>query len=750
MAGSARHSRGAAAAVLLLVLALAETAASARASSPSRTLSAAGDIRRLPGKLNLIRMPDSTAGTTVFISIDSIRVLEGDTGTTPATFTVQLSAPLMEGGSLDYTTEDRTAQGDSDYVPVSGTLEFNTSDVSYSIDVPVIGDTLVEGNERFALRLSNPSAGIVFTDSVGICTIVNDERARFVLSTAGLTRSLTGTVASAFGDANGDGLPDLPTDLWTGHGFVPMQSVLSQLDWGDHHGSAWCDYDRDGRPDLVVVPYSNSDENPVHMNLFHNMGNGVFVDVAPALGMDIVGHAETAVWGDFDGDGWPDLFVPFYAHVPPYHSFLWHNNHDGTFTQVQDSAGVALAGLPESLKPEGADAVDWDGNGTLDLYCASHLFLNDGAGHFVDVREKVGLPAMFDEGAKFVDVDNDGDFDLYLRGVDGPHLFRNDGGHFVDVTASAGFLGRLPFYSGDSWADVDSDGDLDLLYANPPDVADELWLNQGDGTFVSDPDFAAAGFHGGLSAWADLDRDGDMDAVLGEFTRFLLVNQLDALPKGSRTLRVWVLDADSMQVAFGATARLREIGGGPGTIQTRTVDGGSGYLTQSEYPLHFAGLGHARYSLEVRYPGPGGGTVVDGTVNAILAEIVPEDLPYPDLFVFRDGRVEFGAPGGHDVLAVPPDHPAPGMLAAPRPVPAHGPVTVPFVLSRAARADLSVHDMSGRRVRTLAGESTGEGFHTLTWDLQDEQGRRCPSGIYFVRLAVDGRLAAERRIVVLR
>src|SRR5262249_36832611 len=159
----------------------------------------------------------------------------------------------------------------------------------------------------------------------------------------------------------------------------------------------------------------------------------------------------------------------------------------------------------------------------------------------------------------------------------------------------------------------------------------------------------------------------------------------------------------SLQVAFGATARLREIDGGPGTIQTRTVDGGSGYLTQSEYPLHFAGLSpHAHYSLEVRYPGLGGGTVVGGTSNAILADLVAEFLPYPDLFVFRNGKVVNGPLRGQDLLAVAPDRPAPGMLAAPRPVPAHGPVTVPFMLKGQGHADLSVHDLAGRRVRTLA------------------------------------------------
>ena len=165
-------------------------------------------------------------------------------------------------------------------------------------------------------------------------------------------------------------------------------------------------------------------------------------------------------------------------------------------------------------------------------------------------------------------------------------------------------------------------------------------------------------------------------------------------------------------------ARLSETDGGPGTTLTRVVDGGSCYLAQGGYPLHFAGLARTRYSLEVRYPGPGGGTVVDGMLNAILAELIPDELPDPNLLVFRNGRVEFGLPGGHSVLSVAPGRPAPGMLAAPRPVPANGPVTVPFLLNGQGRADLSVHDITGRCVRTLAHELKGEGPHALAWDLR--------------------------------
>jgi VCBS repeat protein/Calx-beta domain-containing protein len=694
----------------------------------------------------------------VHISIDSVRVVEGDSGVVGAAFTVRLSSPLgPQGGTLKYSTQNRTARLFSDYLPVSGTLVLNPRDVSYSIVVPVVGDTILEGNERFALRLSSIPPGTVLDDSVGIGTIVNDERAPFVLTLAGLS-SFYGALSPAFGDANGDGFPDLPPDINDGEGrFYRSQNLAAFIQPGFHHGSAWCDYDRDGRSDLVILPYAEAPSDSMPLELLHNLGGDQYEDVAARLGMDVIGHGETAVWGDFDGDGWPDLFTPFYAHLPPYRSFLWRNRGDGTFTDVADSAGVALRGLPESLKPEGADAADWNGDGTLDLYCASHLFLNDGAGHFTDVREEAGLPQLFDEGAKFVDIDNDGDLDLYLRALSGPRLFRNDGGRFTEVTAAAGLPPR-PLFWGDSWADVDNDGDNDLLLVNVSPYPTELYLNQGDGTFVADGDFAASNVSNFLSAWADVDGDGDLDGALGATDRRLLLNLTDRLPAPPRsTLWVWVLDADGLTVCYGAIARLSEVGGGPGTIQTRVVDGGSGYLTQGGYPLHFAGLCRTEYTLEVRYPGPPGGETVVGGIT-----IDPDQLASPDVFVFRDGRVQMGdfrprsarspaSPKTDRAAAVPaPDRSPAAALAAPWPVPAAGVVNLPVRLEGRLRADLSVHDITGRRVRMLARDLAGEGSHALTWDLRDDQGRWCPNGVYFVQLALDGRTAAQRRVIVLR
>jgi hypothetical protein len=489
------------------------------------------------------------------------------------------------------------------------------------------------------------------------------------------------------------GFVDLPPDINDGHGqFTQSLGLSAFILPGFHHGTAWCDYDRDGRSDLVVPA--------LRRGAFRIDGPRAPPQPRAATSSRTSPRrsewhsrvtARPRCWGDFDGDGWPDLFTPFYAHLPPYRSFLWRNNHDGTFTDIADSAGVALRGIPEGLQAEGADAADWNGDGTLDLYCASHLFLNDGAGHFTDVRAAVGLPVVFDEGARFVDIDNDGDLDLYLRAVSGPRLFRNDGGTFTEVTQAAGLPPR-PLYWGDSWADVDNDGDTDLLLVNVSPYPTELYLNQGDGTFVSDNVLASAGISNFLSAWADVDGDGDLDAGLGATDRKLLVNQIDQLPcQPHGSLWAWVLDADSLTVCYGATARLSEVGGGPGTTQTRVVDGGSGYLTQGGYPLHFAGLGPAHYSLEVRYPGAAGGTVVGGIA------IDPDELSGSSLFVFRDGRVVTGvAPQGN--LAAGRDRPLPAqstpyqppsessMLAAPWPVPARGVLNVPLRLSGHQRA----------------------------------------------------------------
>lgn len=682
------------------------------------------------------------------LTIPDARIKEGDSGVKHLVFTVRLSAPPGGRSTVNFTTVDGTATvADYDFEPASGVLIFSATDTLGTIDVVVLGDQRLEGNEWFLVRLSSP-VGFSFADSEAVGTLTNDERATFVHSWLAATDYRDGTLPSAWGDYNGDGYLDLP--LFAGGPrppFTEMPGFRALLAQGNYHGASSCDYDRDGDPDLVILGYALGERLTPNV-LLRNEGDGTFANVAPALGMAIAGNAETAVWGDFDGDGWPDLFAPYYSHVYPWQSFLYHNNGDGTFTDRAAEVGVSLPGLPIQLRPEGAQAADWNDDGYLDLYCASHLFINDGTGRFTDVRAAVGLPVMFDEGSSFVDYDNDGDLDLYLRGYDSPHLYRNDSGHFIEVTAQAGIAG-VPYFWGDSWADADNDGDLDLVQHGG---RARLMLNQGDGTFERDPDFESVSSGQELSAWADIDRDGDLDVVMGPIGKELLINRLD-LKSGFHTsrLRVRVLDADGNETAHGATVRLRQEGGVPGTTQTRVVDGGSGYLSQNEYTVQFGGIGSGRYELEVGYPSPAGRrVVVDGRMDPQLRSIDVSQSYDVEITVFRDGQVEMTTAGVAGVAPLPTRSGFVHSLGPPSPMPARRSVSIPVRMAGSGDVTLAIHDLRGRLVRTLNRGLLPAGPHSVDWDLTDERGVSAATGVYFCRLLVDGTPADTRRLLVVR
>src|SRR5215471_16891078 len=466
------------------------------------------------------------------MSVADTSVAEGDSLTHPLTFRVRLAQPFDQPVPFSYWTMDGTATvADRDYIHTAGAATFEPGQDQVTIDVPIVGDRFREGNESFTLRIQSAQQSL---SAIG--TILNDERTSFEGFDPSVPRFASGTLPPAWGDLDGDGRPDTPLYLASGLDYVEMPGIRSLLGDGNYHGAAWCDYDRDGDMDLLVLPYDETSSTYNFVHLFENTPDGL-VDVAPSLGMDIVGHGETPVWADFNGDGWPDVFMPFYAHETPFRSYLYLNLGNGQFQEYADSAGVALRGIPASLKPEGVAVADWNGDGTLDIYTASHLFLNDGHAHFTDVRAAVGLPLAFDEGTQFVDYDNDGDLDLYLRTAYGPTLYRNDNGMFTNVTSQLG-IGPVGWEWGDRWEDVDNDGDMDLLFF-PPGAVGRLLLNNGDGTFTEDTTFAGVLNGTDLSAFADMDGDGDLDIAAGAWSRRFARNHLEQLPRAASSfLRV--------------------------------------------------------------------------------------------------------------------------------------------------------------------------------------------------------------------
>lgn len=265
--------------------------------------------------------------------------------------------------------------------------------------------------------------------------------------------------------------------------------------------AAWADFDLDGHLDLFV----GNEDFPCQ--LFRNDGNGQFHDVARRAGVENNRYAKAVVWGDYDNDGYPDIYVSNYD-AP---NRLYHNNRDGTFTDV-----AAQAGVEGPLKSFPAWFWDVNNDGALDLFVASypmdmaqlaaeyydqpitaeadHLYLGDGRGNFQEAGQAMGLSRVTDPmGSNFGDLDNDGYLDFYL-GTGAPPfeflvpnvMYRNRGGAaFEDVTFSGGF-GHLQKGHAVAFADFDNDGNLHVFQemggAYPGDAfGNALFRNPGFG-----------------------------------------------------------------------------------------------------------------------------------------------------------------------------------------------------------------------------------------------------------------------------
>ncbi len=308
-------------------------------------------------------------------------------------------------------------------------------------------------------------------------------------------------------------------------------------------GAVWADYDNDGWRDLYVL---NMGAN----TLFRNLAGEGFVDVTLAAGVGDNGKTSSAAWGDYDEDGWLDLYVTNWACLPECEpsdfsqsrDTLYHNNGDGTFTDVSGLLGFeALLGAGFAVS-----WLDYDDDRDLDLYVVNDkavnalgnvLWRNDGAGCagwcFRNVSALAGADTIVHGmGLAVGDYDNDGDIDLYFSNmVRSMALLENRGdGRFGDVAERAG----VAYHTGEavgwgtSFFDYDNDGWLDLYlaatgispiygkagmhYAYP----DRLYHNQAGGGFRAVPGelFSAAAEPSMGFSSADFDRDGRIDYLL--------------------------------------------------------------------------------------------------------------------------------------------------------------------------------------------------------------------------------------------
>jgi tetratricopeptide (TPR) repeat protein len=419
-------------------------------------------------------------------------------------------------------------------------------------------------------------------------------------------------------------------------------------------GVAAGDFDNDGYPDLFVVG--------VRQNiLYRNNRNGTFSDITTAAGLDRPDPRFGTMWGihaawlDYDSDGWLDLLVvnycvwdparePFcgdarpggrsYCHprmYAPLPNRLFHNNGDGTFTDVSARSGIgAFLG-----KGMGAATADFDEDGRVDIFVANDtepnfLFRNKGDGTFeeVAVQMSVGFNqfgnAVSSMGADFRDIDNDGHPDLFVTDLsnEGWLLFRNTLKWFDDISDQAHLtVASLPFggwsnaivdLNNDSWKDLFSANghvmdNISLTQSREYRQRNSILLNNGDGTFrdvsgEAGPAFARKAAHRG-AAVADFDNDGRMDLVVTSLTdRAELL--LNVTPTANHWLMLQLIGTSSNRDALGAVVQLET---SDGKTLWNHVSTSVGFASSSDPRVHF-GLGTSEKINSVRITWPGGKT----------------------------------------------------------------------------------------------------------------------------------------------
>lgn len=436
----------------------------------------------------------------------------------------------------------------------------------------------------------------------------------------------------AWGDIDNDGDDDL---LLNGHVLFVNQGEGTFANGtkaasisGPANGGVFGDYDNDGWLDFYAIASGTGDDAD---KLWRNRSNGTFENATIAAGnvCDDV-SSEGAAWGDFNNDGFLDLYIANYEKpgdelgqgTPDR---FWENQGDGTFKEASAAVGMTPP-FGKDLCGRGVNWGDYDNDGDNDIYVSNYrlqenlLWENLGNNRAIDAASLKGVAGFEKDswwghtiGSEWGDYDNDGDLDLITANLAHPRyidfsnktcLYENSGAPgytFKDRRAEAG-IKYDETHSDPAWSDADNDGDLDLyitcIYEN---MRSYLYRNEGDGTFEDITYLSGTrAFNGWGCAFSDYDRDGDLDLLVASGSGVKLFRN-DS--KGNHWLQVKAVGTTSNKSGIGARVEITQ----NRRRQIREIQGGKGTTSQHSLVAHF-GLGDNESPIRILVRFPSGAT----------------------------------------------------------------------------------------------------------------------------------------------
>ncbi|RKX32438.1 MAG: hypothetical protein DRP71_11995 [Verrucomicrobia bacterium] len=413
--------------------------------------------------------------------------------------------------------------------------------------------------------------------------------------------------------------------------FSRVTEGVLVTDTGLPHSLAWADQDNDGDLDLYLGSFPNSVDA-----FYRNEGDGIFTKVTEGDWVNTPSSASSIAWGDYDNDGFVDLYVSTFGIPHPESNFLYHNLGDGMMEAVNTAANDM------SDRSGGCLWSDYDDDGDVDLFVAQERaqFRNNGDGTFTWIPpEDGGIPAITAElRAAFssANYDNDGDLDLlYTTWAPDPssRLYKNEfgGKSFLDVSLKLPSVGSIRALSS-AWGDYDNDGFQDLFITNQIGK-NLLFHNEGNANFrqITKSPVVSGTHRSGGCAWADYDNDGDLDLFVSNGYLSDLEESCELFRNDGGTnnwIQVKLVGTVSNRSAIGAKVLVWATIDGRHMTQLREIHGGGDGNAQADMRVHF-GLGDATTidTLRIEWPSGHVQEMSDVAANQFLTII--EDAAAP-------------------------------------------------------------------------------------------------------------------------